>query len=156
MADPLSRRALLLGFVAVALTPAAVASPDSDGMTAQTEAVIRSWFKLWGASSVWTPFGALMTDDFTFSSPNGDDHISKATFKSRCWEPNIALTRSLEIELLIAKGDQAFIKYLGHTTTGKSFLNVELHRVQNGQIASIECYFGGSMSFPAGVESRKG
>ena len=160
MADPMSRRSVFeiatVVLAGVALSPAASGAPGNDATTAETEATIRSWFKLWGESRTWAPFGALMTDDFTFSSPNGDDHISKATFQSRCWEPNIKLTQGLDIELLIAKGDQAFIKYLGRTTTGKTFRNVELHRVRNRQLASIECFFGGSMSFPAGVESKKG
>ena len=155
----LSRRSLIelapAALAAVALAPLAPAATAGDPATAQTERVIRAWFRLWGESRTWEPFGALMTEDFTFSSPNGDDHISKATFRSRCWEPNINLTRALDIELLVARGDQAFIKYLGRTTKGKTFRNVELHRVRGGQIASIECYFGGNMSFPAGVESPK-
>ena len=160
MADAFSRRNLIefgaVGFVGVALAPAASGAPVSDGVTSKTEAVIRSWFKLWGDSRAWAPFDALMAEDFVFSSPNGDDHISKSVFKSRCWEPNINLTKGLDIEVMIAKGDQAFIKYLGRTTTGKTFRNVELHRVRGGQITSIECFFGGNMSFPTGVESQKG
>lgn len=159
MAHPLSRRNLFeigtVGLAGLTLARAASGAPSSDGMTSETEAVIRSWFKLWGESRTWAPFDALMTDDFTFSSPNHDDHISKVVFKSRCWEPNINLTKGLDIEVMIAKGDLAFIKYLGRTTTGKTFSNVELHRVRNLQIASIECFFGGNMSFPAGVESQK-
>ena len=159
MADAFSRRSLIefgaIGFAGVALAPAASGAPVSDGVTSRTEAVIRSWFKLWGDSRTWAPFDALMAEDFVFSSPNGDDHISKSVFKSRCWEPNINLTQGLDIEVMIAKGDQAFIKYLGRTTTGKTFRNVELHRVRDGRITSIECFFGGNMSFPTGVESQK-
>ena len=159
MAGPLSRRNLFeigtVGLAGVALGPAALGAPSTDGVTSETEAVIRSWFKLWGESQIWARFDALMADDFTFSSPNDDDHISKAVFKSRCWEPNISLTQGLNIEVMIAKGDRAFIKYLGRTTTGKTFRNVELHQVRNQQIVSIECFFGGNMSFPAGVESQK-
>jgi hypothetical protein len=55
----------------------------------------------------------------------------------------------------MAKGDEVFVKYLGHTVSGKTFRNVELLRVQNGRIASIECYFGGNMTFPSAVESQK-
>ncbi len=159
MSDPMSRRSLFelgtFGLAGAALAPAAFGALSSDGETSETEKVIRSWFKLWGESRIWAPFDALMAGDFTFSSPNGDDHISKSAFKLRCWEPNINLTRALDVEMMIAKGDQAFIKYLGRTTTGKTFRNVELHRVRDGQIASIECFFGGNMSFPAGVESHQ-
>jgi hypothetical protein len=119
------------------------------------EAVLRTWFKLWAESRDWAPFDAILTDDFTFTSPNDQDHISKAAFKQQCWDTQINLTKSLDIELMIANRGDVFVKYLGHTVSGKTFRNVELHKVRNGKIASIECYFGGKMTFPSAVESGK-
>jgi hypothetical protein len=62
MVDPLSRRSLLeigtVGLAGVALARAASGAPSSDDMTSETEAVIRSWFKLWGESRIWAPFDA--------------------------------------------------------------------------------------------------
>ncbi len=116
---------------------------------------VRAWYRLWGESRDWAPFDAILADDFAFSSTNGEDHISKAEFKPRCWGTNINLIKGFDLELMMAQGDQVFVKYLGHTTSGKTFRNVELHRLRNGRITSIECYFGGKATYAAAVESQK-
>jgi ketosteroid isomerase-like protein len=159
MTDKLSRRRLFKAGGA-ALAGAALASETSAahagvGEGSKNEAVVQKWYALWVESRVWAPFDALLAEDFAFSSTNGEDHISKAEFKTECWAPNINLTKAFDLELMMVKGDQVFVKYLGHTTGGKTFRNVELLRVKNGKIASIECYFGGKMTFPAAVESQK-
>jgi hypothetical protein len=45
------------------------------------------------------------------------------------------------------------VKYLCHTKNGKSFRNVEYLRIKNGQLESIECYFGAQSSFPSAVST---
>src|SRR5579859_5935950 len=159
MPNILSRRTLLEAgggtLAAVVMVGAASDSRASASQTSQNEKIARAWYKLWGGSTDWAAFDALMADDFAFSSTNGEDHISKAEFKRQCWEPNVSLTKATDIELIMAKGDELFVKYLGHTTGEKSFRNVELLRVRNGKIASIECYFGGKATFPSGVDPQK-
>src|SRR6266436_5108851 len=49
--------------------------------------------------------------------------------------------------------EDAFVKYLCHTKNGKSFRNVEYLRIKNGQLESIECYFGAQSSFPSAVST---
>ncbi|HUB08173.1 MAG TPA: nuclear transport factor 2 family protein [Myxococcales bacterium] len=122
---------------------------------AKNEMVARQWYALWAQRRDWAPFDAMLSDDFAFSSTNGEDHISKAEFKRQCWAPNVNLTKGFDLELVMAKGNEVFVKYLGHTVNGKTFRNVELLRMRHGKIASIECYFGGKMTFPSGVESQK-
>ena len=95
----------------------------------------------------------MLTDDFTFSSPNGDDHISKSTFKTRCWETQIDFIQRFDLERVTTGGDDAFVKYLCHTKNGKAFRNVEYLRLKNGKLASIECYFGEGLSFPSAVST---
>jgi ketosteroid isomerase-like protein len=159
MSKALSRRRLLkaggaaLAGTALASEPSAAHAGAGD--TSKNEGLVRKWYALWVESREWAPFDALLAEDFAFSSTNGEDHISKADFKKECWAPNINLTKAFDLELMMAKGDQVFVKYLGHTTGGKTFRNVELLRVQNGKIASIECFFGGKMTFPAAVDSQK-
>jgi hypothetical protein len=128
----------------------------SVGETSTNETVVRTWYKLWGEARDWGPFDAILADDFTFSSTNGEDHISKAAFKQECWAPNINFSKSVDLELMMAEGDQVFVKYLGHTTSGKSFRNVELLGLRDARITSIECYFGGKATYPSAVESKKG
>ena len=117
-------------------------------------AVVRRWYKSWETRD-WDTTGAFLTDDFTFTSPTPDDHISKAAFKKNCWETQIDFIKSFNLELLMAQGDDVLVKYLCHVKGGKSFRNVEYLRLRNRQIASIECYFGGQMTYPSSVASKK-
>ncbi len=55
---------------------------------------------------------ALLTDDFTFSSAAGDDHISKSTFKKQCWETQLGFIERFELEQVFGGGNEALVKYL--------------------------------------------
>lgn len=46
---------------------------------------------------------ALLTNDFTFTSPK-DDHIDLATYFARCW-PNSERIKAFPIENLFEQGD---------------------------------------------------
>src|SRR5579859_2332187 len=102
MPNILSRRTLLEAgggaLAAVVMVGAASEARASASQTSQNEKTARAWYKLWGGSTNWADFDALMADDFAFSSTNGEDHISKAEFKPRCWEPNVALSKAVDIE----------------------------------------------------------
>ena len=131
-------------------TSGAQASQDS-----ANEAAIRRWYSLWAPQNKdWAPLDAALTDDFTFTSPTPDDHISKAAFKKNCWETQIGFIDHFDLELVTVKGDEALVKYHCFTMNGKSFRNVEYLRLRDGKIAAIECYFGGNMSFPSSVSSH--
>ena len=94
-------------------------------------------------------------NNFTFTSANDDDHISKSAFKSNCWETQKDYIHHFDIERLFAQGNEAFVKYLCHTTNGKTFRNIEYVRTRGEQIESIECYFGGKSTFPSAVSTGK-
>jgi len=122
-----------------------------------TEKVLRKWYGLWVTEKKdWGPYDALMADDYTFTSPTPDDHISKAAFKKNCWETQVNYIQSFDLELVAVKGDEALVKYLCGTQNGKSFRNVEYFRLRDGKIATHECYFGGHMTFPSSVSAQKG
>ncbi len=125
------------------------------GEASSNEAVVRRFFKSWEKKD-WAPFDAILADDFTFTSPNGDDHIGKAAFKRRCWDSQIDFIQAFDIELLMAQGDDVLLKYLCHTKNGKSFRNMEYHWLRNGRIEAIECYFGGKSTFPSAVSALPG
>ena len=151
-----SRRKLLeAGSFAVAgaaVSPVAAHAAWS-GPGAANETVIRKWYAGWEKRD-WAPLDAMLADDFTFSSANNDDHISKNVFKTRCWEPNIDFINRFDLEQVIGNGDECFVKYLCHTKNGKSFRNVEFFRFKNKKIESIECYFGEMSSFPSAASSK--
>jgi ketosteroid isomerase-like protein len=154
----MSRRHLL-GAGAWALTGAVSlhgesGAPSAIGLDAAKEQVIRKWYAAWEQKD-WSPLDALLSDDFTFTSANGDDHISKSVFKTRCWESQIGFIERFELERVIGNGSDAFVKYRCRTKNGKSFQNVEYLRVTDEKVESIECYFGQQSSFPSAVSDGK-
>jgi len=120
------------------------------GLGATKEEVIRKYYAAWEKKD-WGPFDVLLADNFTFTSANEDDHISKSVFKARCWETQIDFIERFELERVIGNGSEAFVKYLCRTKNGKSFRNVEYFRVADEKVEAIECYFGAQSSFASAV-----
>jgi ketosteroid isomerase-like protein len=118
------------------------------------EEIVRKWYAAWEQKD-WGPVDSLLADNFTFSSAAGDDHISKSAFKEQCWKTQINFIKHFDLERVTTGADDAFVKYLCHTTNGKSFRNVEYLRIKNGRLQSIECYFGAQSSFPSAVSTGK-
>jgi hypothetical protein len=154
----LSRRTLIGAGVctlAAAVTIPEIASARAEpGLTPKNEATIRKWYKEWETTKDWQPFDILLADDFTFTSPL-DDHISKSAFKAKCWDTQIAFVERLDLEHVIGTGNEAFVMYVGHTTNGKMFRNVEFLRLKGEQVQAIECYFGAENNFPSAVGGQK-
>lgn len=122
-------------------------APDSTN-----EDIVRKWYAAWDNKDLAT-FNMLLADNFTFSSAAGDDHISKSRFKTQCWDTQVDFIGHFDLERITTGADDAFVKYLCHTKNGKSFRNVEYLRFKNGQLESIECYFGAESSFPSAVSN---
>jgi ketosteroid isomerase-like protein len=127
-------------------------APVLTGQSMTNEEIIRKWYKAWEKKD-WGPVDSLLADNFTFTSAAGDDHISKSTFKARCWETQIDFIQHFDLERITTDADDAFVKYLCHTKNGKSFRNVEYLRIRNGKLESMECYFGAQASFPSAVSA---
>jgi ketosteroid isomerase-like protein len=116
------------------------------------EEIVRRYYSGWEKKN-WPTLDLLLADNFTFTSPNNDDHINKSAFRTRCWDSQIDFIERFELESVIGTGDQAFVKYLGRTKNGKSFRNVEYFRIGDEKIESIECYFGGQFGFPSAAST---
>jgi ketosteroid isomerase-like protein len=136
---------------AVTLPGPATASA-SGGPDITNEEIVRKWYAAWEKKDLGT-FNRLLADNFTFSSAAGDNHISKSTFKTQCWDTQVDFIGTFDLERITTGGEDAFVKYLCHTKNGKSFRNVEYLRIKNGQLESIECYFGAQSSFPSAVST---
>ena len=135
---------------AVAL-PASVRASEKGGPNLMSEDLIRKWYTAWKDKD-FTTFNNMLADNFTFSSAAGDDHISKSTFKTQCWDTQINFIKDFDLERVTIGPEDAFVKYLCYTQNGKSFRNVEyLHIDETGKLISIECYFGAQSSFPSAV-----
>jgi hypothetical protein len=154
----MSRRTLLEAgacALTVAVTTSKIASARADAAPSpKSEATVRKWYREWGTTKDWHPFDVLLADDFTFTSPL-DDHISKSAFKARCWDTQIAFVERFDLKHVIGTGNEAFVMYVGHTTNGKTFRNVEYLRLKGEQVQAIECYFGAQDSFPSAASEQK-
>jgi len=151
-----SRRHLLATGVcamagAVSLPGSASASAWG-GQDLTNEEIIRKWYAAWEKKDLGT-CDILLADNFTFTSAAGDDHISKSTFKTQCWDTQVDFIGHFDLERIATGAEDAFVKYLCHTKNGKSFRNVEYLRIKNGKLESIECYFGAQSTFPSAVST---
>jgi ketosteroid isomerase-like protein len=130
-------------------------SASASALAAQNltnEEIIRMWYLAWDKKDLGA-FDRLLADNFTFTSAAGDDHISKAAFKTQCWDTQVDFIEHFDLERITTGAEDAFVKYLCHTKNGKSFRNVEYLRIKNGELESIECYFGAQSSFPSAVSA---
>ena len=58
---------------------------------------------------------ALLADNFTFTSAAPDDHISKSTFKTQCWDTQSALIEAFDLQRVFGNGDEAFVEHVCRT-----------------------------------------
>ena len=140
---------VLVGTVAL---PGAERASALRAQNSVNEEIVRKWYAAWENKDLGT-FNALLADNFTFSSAAGDDHISKSTFKSQCWDTQVDFIQHFDLERISTGSDDVFVKYLCHTKNGKAFRNVEYFRITSGKLESIECYFGAQSSFPSAVST---
>lgn len=149
----MSRRTLLEASACVMASvgvPQAAGADTGEGPSPNNEQAIRKYYAAWERRD-WRPLDLLLTDDFTFTSANDDDHISKSVFKQRCWESQIDYIDRFDLQHVVVHGDEAFVLYVCRIKGGKTFRNVEYLRLRHGKVASVECYFGQKLSFPSAV-----
>ena len=102
----------------------------------------------------WNKVASQFTDDFTFTSPAGDDHISLATYKQRCWGTS-QFVKKVEFSKIIVQGNCGFAIYNITTTDNKAVRNTEYYTFKNGKIKSIECFFGQGAGYPGSTKAFK-
>ena len=113
---------------------------------------MRKYYAAWEAKD-WHALEILLADDFTFTSPR-DAHISKATYKSGCWQPNAKLIEKFDLQQIAGSDNDAFVMYVLHVTGGKTVENIEHFQLRSGKVGAVRCYFGGQNSYPAAVVSQ--
>jgi ketosteroid isomerase-like protein len=152
----ISRRKLLqAGACAPAVAaclPQIASAHAMTGLSPRNEEIIRKYYADWEKRD-WRPIDILLADNFTFTSANNDDHISKSTFKTRCWESQIDFIERFELERVIGRGNEAFVMYVCRTKNGRTFRNVEYFRLKDEKVEAIECYFGSPFSYPSAVST---
>ncbi len=113
----------------------------------KADEIIRAYYSAYELKE-WKAVENLLAGNFTFTSPNDDDHIDVPTYKARCW-PQAEYVEHFELETILKNGNEAFVKYLCTTTKGTSFRNTEYFRFEGGKISAVEVYFGGRLGYPA-------
>jgi len=129
---------LLLAFVFCSLFVSAQAQ--------NAEKTIKTYFEGYEKKD-WKLLESQLADGFTFTSPNGDDHLTLAQYKERCWPTN-KYFKKVEFPKIVVDGNTAFAMYDIITTDGKTVHNVEYYTFSKGKIKSIECFFGAGNKFP--------
>jgi ketosteroid isomerase-like protein len=123
------------------------ATNGAEGRSNMTkEEMIQAYYSAWEKKQ-WSTIESLLAEDFTFTSPNDDDHINKRAFRTRCW-PTADWIVKIEMECVMAHGDDGFAKYLITTKDGKSLRNTEYFKFTDDRVKSIEVYFGGKRGYP--------
>lgn len=154
-----SRRTMLKDGACALAVATGIAAPAGArapvGLNAESEKVIRKWYATWEQKD-WHPLDMLLTDDFTFSSAAGDDHISKSAFKVQCWATQRDFIARFDLKRVFGSGNEALVLYVCHTTNGRTLRNVEYLRLRDDKIAAIECYFGAPSSYPSAVSAKRG
>ena len=155
-ARAMSRRTVLDGgscaLVAAACTPQMASA--ATGRRSKSEEVVRNYYAAW-ENKDWPRLDRLLADGFTFSSPL-DDHISKNDYKAGCWDTQSALIDRFDLTQVSGTDNEVFVLYVCHTTSGKTFRNVEYVQLREGKVKTVECYFGGKASFPSAANTGKG
>ncbi len=134
-----------------ARVPSSGAAPAA---AAHQQELIRNYYAAWEKKD-WGSVDALTADDFTFSSAAGDDHISKSTYKTECWDTQNARIDRFDLQSVLDDGNEAFVEYVCRTKNGKTFRNVEHFTFKGDKIAAIYCYFGGGAGYPSAADKAK-
>jgi ketosteroid isomerase-like protein len=134
--------------------PSVAVTLSDTGLSQQDLDALHQYYAAWEQRS-WHPFDLLLADDFTFTSANNDDHISKSAFKERCWKSQVNYIKRFDLLHVIGRGNDAFVLYVGRTSNDKTFRNVEYLQLREGKIQAIECYFGAQASFASSASTRQ-
>src|ERR1700730_2679804 len=72
----------------------------------------------------WNMVAGQLAEGFTFTSPNGDDHLSLIQYKEKCWA-NVKFFKKIEFNKIVVDGNTAFAMYNITDTKNKVAHNVE-------------------------------
>jgi SnoaL-like domain len=116
------------------------------GKSQDAEKLIRGFFTGFEKHN-WDMVASQLSQDFTFTSPNGDDHITITQYKDKCWA-TARFFKKIEFIKIVVDGKTAFAMYNITATDNKIAHNVEYYTFSNGKIKSIETFFGAGVGYP--------
>lgn len=105
----------------------------------ETAAVARALFDAYETSDR-SVAEALIASDFRFTSPL-DNGINRERYFEICWPANERID-AFDIDELVVDNGRAFVTYEVRWTDGTGSRNTEVLTVRDGQITTVEVYFG--------------
>ena len=96
---------------------------------------------------------ALLAAEFTFTSPY-DDHIDRDAYFDRCW-PGAGHFAGFDLKQISVDGARCFVVYEAHLKSGATFRNTEMFCTADGQVCSIEVFFGIEPRGPVAAAERQ-
>jgi hypothetical protein len=118
------------------------------------EKIIKTYFSGYEKKD-WSLVASQLAEDFTFTSPNNDDHLTLAKYKEKCWGYALKVFKTIKFSKIVADGNTAFALYDITTTDNKVIHNVEYYTFSNGKIKSIETFFGAGVGYPGNFSNLK-
>ncbi len=119
----------------------------SNAQSTEKEKVVKAYYSGFEKHD-WNEVASQFTDDFAFTSPNNDDHISAEKFKEKCWGTNKFFKKVNYIKMS-ESGNDLFLLVEIITTENKVVRNVDVFNFSStGKIKSIETFFGAGESYP--------
>lgn len=141
-----SKRAFIAVQFALLLL-ATVAATKVYSQDIRKEKAVRAYYTSY-ENKDWNTLSKLLADDFTFSSPAGDNHISLATYKEKCW-PTSKMTKKVNFVKMAEKGNDLFLLVEINTTDNKVARNFDVFTFDSqGKIKGHECFFGPGVGYP--------
>jgi ketosteroid isomerase-like protein len=106
---------------------------------ATIEELVRGFYAAFGAGDRNT-IERLLSDDFTFSSPD-DPELDRDGWFARCWA-NRQYAGKVDIDLILEEDGHVLVRYESQRTTGERFRNAEYLRLEGGQVRAVQVYYG--------------
>jgi hypothetical protein len=121
-----------------------------NAQTTMQEKVVKTFYSGFEKHD-WNIVKAQLAKDFTFTSPNNDDHISVEKYKEKCWPTNSFFKKVNFIEMT-ESGNVVFLLVEIITTDNKIVRNVDIYNFNAGKIKSCEVFFGAGSKYPGNTE----
>jgi hypothetical protein len=129
------------------ILPACMAATSTYAQDTGKEKVVRAYYAGY-VNKDWTLISSQIADDFTFTSPAGDDHIPVETYKARCF-PTSKFTKTVNFLKMSETGNELFLLVEINTTDNKIVRNVDIFTFNSlGKIKAHECFFGTGIGYP--------
>ena len=134
-----------------------VCSTTASAQSIQADSAERLIRNFWAGfeKKDWNLVAGQLTEDFTFTSPNNDDHISITKFRDKCWAPGSKLFKKMEFQKILVDGNTALVMYNITDTEDLVIHNIEYYTFSNGKIKSDEVFFGVGVGYSGITKNAK-